>query len=292
MRKLRWISLLLCLMMLLLTTTGTAEDVPKNDSPAMMGASALYEAGDLQNALALYKQEADKGNVYAMEWVAQIYARQEDYASCILYSGLAYAQGSGYAADKIGVLYKDGLGVKRDVAQALTWFERGIEKKYEGSLFHAAKVYMEEDALKDETKAASLFDQYLATEHEAFRAEALFWNAKLHYDDGVLRDDEKAAALFDRYLATDDDAYRTTALLCGGWRYYYNLDDKEKGLSMMKQAAEMGDAGGMYFYAVTLEEDENNPEEAVKWYQEAAKAGNEDAKKRLEELSEVAAGAE
>lgn len=243
MRKLRWISLLLCLMMLLLTTTGAAEDVPQNDSPAMLGASALYEAGDLQNALALYKQEADKGNVYAMEWAAQIYAIQEDYASCLLYSGMAYVQGSGYAADKIGVLYQDGLGVKRDVAQALTWFERGIEKKYEGSLFHAAKVYMEEDALKDETKAASLFDQYLATEDEAYRADALYWNAQLYYGDGALRDDEKAVALFEQYLATDNDTYRATALLCGGWRYYYDLDNKEKGLSMIKQAAEMGGRG-------------------------------------------------
>ncbi len=287
MRKLRWLSLFLCLLMLL-TTTVTAEEVPKNDSPAMMGAKALYEAGDLENALALYKQEADKGNVYAMEWTAQIYAKQEDYISCILYSSLAYAQGSGYAADKIGLLYKDGFGVEKDAAQALAWFERGIEKEYKGSLFHAGMIYAEEGALKDETKAASLFDQYLATEDEVFRAEALYWDAQLYYGDGALRDDEKAVALFDQYLATDNDTYRATALLCGGWRYYYDLDNKEKGLSMIKQAAEMGNAGGMYFYAVTLEEGENNLDEAMKWYQEAANAGNEDAKKRIEELNDQA----
>lgn len=92
----------------------------------MYAQGALDVPPDLPKAILLLKTAADQGFTPAQSKVGELYYEtgksQSDYARAFHYLGQAVHARSAQAADDIGWLYEEGLGVPKDKSMAYAWF--------------------------------------------------------------------------------------------------------------------------------------------------------------------------
>ena len=160
----------------------------------------------------------------------------------------ASSMGNSSAMNNLGFLYYNGLGVTKNFAQAKAWFEKGVDLGNTSAMVSLGEMHrMGVGAAVDYAKARNLF------EIAAARGDPMAMNnLGVLYENGhgVPKDFSEARRLFEMSAAK-----------------HYDL--------AMSNLAEMFERG----YGVPV-----NRDEALKWYEESATAGNEEAKKRLQNL--------
>jgi TPR repeat protein len=154
-------------------------------------------------------------------------------------------QGKASAQYCLGVCYKNGLGVSKDLGEAVKWFRKAAEQGDASAQYCLGVCYKN--------------------------------------GEGVSKDFEEAVKWF-RKAAEQGDANAQTMLgacYCNGEGVSKDL---EEAVKWFRKAAEQGDAnaqnnlGDCYYNGEGVSEDF---EEAVKWYRKAAEQGNADAQNNL-----------
>jgi len=97
-------------------------------SADLESAKALFDSGRYAEALSKYRALADSGDLEAQF--------------------------------KLGVMYERGLGVHKDVAQAIRWYEKAASKRHTPALRSLASIYFAGSGVpKDQKKAFQLLSQ-------------------------------------------------------------------------------------------------------------------------------------
>ena len=89
-------------------------------------AEEAFDAGDYQAAIHIWKEEAEKGELIAMEMLGGVYASGKvvarDYAESAKWHRLAAEKGSASSQYALGLLYYEGQGVERSLPAAYAWW--------------------------------------------------------------------------------------------------------------------------------------------------------------------------
>lgn len=88
---------------------------------------------------------AEQGDAASQMKVALAFDREEDFAEAALWYRKAAEQGVSQAQNNLGVMYKDGQGVRQDFSEATRWFQMAAQQNNTlaqlnlGWLYHAGK---------------------------------------------------------------------------------------------------------------------------------------------------------
>lgn len=87
---------------------------------------------DYNEAFRLFENAADRGIKKAQEFIGYMYQYgqgvKQEYRNARKYYEMAAKQGSAFSFSKLGKLYSNGYGVDKDLAVALDWENKAIEK--------------------------------------------------------------------------------------------------------------------------------------------------------------------
>ena len=188
------------------------------------------------------------------------------------------------ALRNIGILYREGGGVEKDVKKALSYFEKAAEL---GDMFAICELgYCHLHGLgvdKDPVKAVSLFRQ--ASDAGYLQARYNLATVLLNGADGsVEKDQDQACALM---LDAANQGHSTSQLWVGQF-YCYGIEgnrkgtDREKALTYLQLAVEQENSRAMYHLAGmylkrNLQEHERDPEKGMEFLEMAAERGEVDA---------------
>lgn len=96
------------------------------DHPALSAADLAYSSGNYEEAVVLYRRDAEMGVVAAQVTLALLYLDgqgvAQDYGQAAHWFEVAAAQGNAEAQQNLGVLYRDGKGVPQSAVEAAKWF--------------------------------------------------------------------------------------------------------------------------------------------------------------------------
>lgn len=125
-------------------------------------ASAAYDEGRYEDAIALMTPLAEGGLVQAQSTLAHIhgYGHGTPINEAAAYSWMRRAaeQGDAGAQSKLGQMYLIGAGVKKDEAQAVHWLELAANQYDPAALYNLATMTMEGIGTKaDPTAAINLY---------------------------------------------------------------------------------------------------------------------------------------
>ena len=91
-----------------------------------------YEAGEYEQAVALYKQAHDKGNIRATNNLAVCYAEGKGVEKSLTMAFKLYEKAAKKdyvdAQVALGEMYKNGYGCKQDYKTAIKWLEKAAKK--------------------------------------------------------------------------------------------------------------------------------------------------------------------
>jgi uncharacterized protein len=107
-------------------------DSEESVSAAMKGVHEASDPTALNAAIAAVQKLVDDGNAEAAFRLGRFYHLESavpDYASALKYYEIAVADNHAWAMNNLGLLYKDGLGVRRDASQAYIHFEQAYRHK-------------------------------------------------------------------------------------------------------------------------------------------------------------------
>jgi hypothetical protein len=185
----------------------------------------------------------------------------------------------------IGVLYRDGLGVGQNVAEAARWFKLGSDRGDREATFALGIDYLEGSGVaKDRSMAQSLFEKAAAQGH----AGALFNLGIMALDSGP-PDFTKAADYFRRSTnAGDSDAASLAELYRAGKGVEKDLS---KAAGLLRKAADQRNVGAEVEYAIALFNGEGVAKDEVgagKYFLRAAAQNNPVAENRIARM--LAAG--
>ncbi|MFZ2467150.1 tetratricopeptide repeat protein [Parvibaculum sedimenti] len=134
---------------LTLGAAGTVHAEPTAAANAMFNAGVeAFRAGDITAAVDSWSQAAKGGHGMAGYLVARLYEQgrgvpQSD-GTAFHYYLLAAQAGNAQAADKVGLVYRNGnavVGVKRDYQKAFKMFEVGALAAWPDAQYHLADMY-------------------------------------------------------------------------------------------------------------------------------------------------------
>jgi len=134
---------------LTLGAAGNVHAEPSAAANAMFNAGVeAYRAGDITAAVDSWSQAAKGGHAMAGYLVARLYEQgrgvpQSD-GTAFHYYLMAAQGGNAQAADKVGLVYRNGntvVGVKRDYQKAFKMFEVGALAAWPDAQYHLADMY-------------------------------------------------------------------------------------------------------------------------------------------------------
>ena len=179
-----------------------------------------------------------------------------------------------FAMQQIGIMYERGLGVKADLATALSWFEQSSPLGLVMAMVDAGKLYGNEELPFSDARKAYLW--YLRGAGMGYHEAELHLGDCYYVGFGVEEDPEKAEICFQR--AADHGNHEA----CDALGTMYVLGDSaepdfDKARKYFEMGAFAGDAGccyklgDCYFYGRGTEVD---LESAKEWYERAWDLGS------------------
>lgn len=223
---------------------------------------------DEEAAYEIMKEEAEKGNAYAMHDMGKIHAqgifvepdleKAEEWYAKALTSMLSVEEekDNTYLEYRIGKMYQYGLGTEEDLSEAAKWFTLAADKEHKYALYSLGMLYLHGKGVEqDEEKAAQLFFR----SHSKGNPYASYELGKLYEaGKGTERNPEKA-----------ENFYRAAFL------GFLNLEKKSQDDTLWYRI------GCMYLYGIGTEADER---QAEKYLLKAADYGNTHASYQLARL--------
>lgn len=223
---------------------------------------------DEEAAYEIMKEEAEKGNAYAMHDMGKIHAqgifedpdqeKAEEWYAKALASMLSVEEekDNTYLEYRIGKMYQYGLGTEEDLPEAAKWFTLAADKEHKYALYSLGMLYLHGKGVEqDEEKAAQLF----FSSHTKGNPYASYELGKLYEaGKGTEKNPEKA-----------ENFYRVAFL------GFLNLEKKSQDDTLWYRI------GCMYLHGIGTEADEG---QAEKYLLKAADYGNTHAAYQLARL--------
>ena len=246
--------------------------------PAILYLAAAYSKGsfgkpDIKQAKYWHEQAADKGNVASMIWLSNVYTQGEyvkhDQTKAKDYFERALANfepGNYDVQTAIGLAYKRGIGVQKNMQEAVLWLERGmkggnIKAKYEIArlaLWGTISNYSPQDGLRMLTEAANAGSSTAQT-----RLAMLYATGR-----NVATDHHMAEYYFNLAASQGNaEAMRQLGLIhLGGFGLQKN---EEKALYWLEMSASRGNSRSMLHLGHYYREKQAYTK-AINWYEKAS----------------------
>lgn len=273
---------------------------------AIFALAELYEKqGNEENMIRLLVKAGNQGNIEAMHRLETHFEEVEDYRSAIRWTEKQALLGDADAMWWMGVRYREGEVVEKDLKKAFDWFLKSAHAGHDGAMWWLGDCYRdgqgtEEDiseAIKWYEKSAELNNQYamcklgvlydigkgvlenqvLAAQWyrksaEAGNPEAMCYLAMdYEYGVGVEQDDEKARIW---YQKAADKGYADAECRMG--EYCYDAGDYAKARYWYRRAVEQGNGKAMNMQGILRSSEEyglQNDWKAFQYFQQSAEVG-------------------
>ncbi len=219
--------------------------------------------------------------------MGELYFNNKDYAQAMKWYQEAANNDNPAAQNKIGELYKEGLGVKQDYLTAANWFVKSAAKRYDPAQLNLGVLYENGLGLaKDYSNAMGLYVQ-AARQGNAVAS----YKAGYFLQNGLGADKNIKSAI--GWYKKAAEAGNVDSLLALGWICLKGLSDEPNynaARIWYSRAANSGNAeaqnmlGYLYQNGLGAQQDIN---EAIKWYKLAAKNGNKDAEAALSSVNNL-----
>ena len=204
-----------------------------------------FNTRSYEQALQLYKQAADAGDIESLYWIGNCYYMRAQYTQAIEWYRKAAEQKNADAQYRLGYCYENAQGTSQNQSEALKWYTEAAEQGHADAQYRLANCYAKGlGVTQDNTKAITWYKKAA----DNGNADAQYYIANCYSKgQGVAKNKTEAA------------------------KYY-------------EKAAEQGNAnaqnkiGNCYNYGIGVLTDK---EEAYHWYAAAANRGNSAAKVRL-----------
>ena len=213
---------------------------------AILALAELYEKqGKEEDMIRLLVKAGNQGNVGAMSRLETHFEEVEDYRSAIRWTEKKAKLGDADAMWWMGIRYRDGEWVERDLEKAFGWFQKSAKAEDANGMCLLGDCYRDgegtghniEEAIHWYEKSAALENSYA------------MWRLGMLYDEG--------------------NGVPENPILGAEW---------------YRKSAEAGNVQGMYYLALDYEYGtgvEQNDAEAKKWYRKAADEGYAPAQRRI-----------
>ena len=273
---------------------------------AIFALAELYEKqGEEENMIRLLVKAGNQGNIEAMHRLETHFEEVEDYRSAIRWTEKQALLGDADAMWWMGVRYREGEVVEKDLKKAFDWFLKSARAGHNGAMWWLGDCYRdgegtEEDiseAIKWYEKSAELNNQYamcklgvlydigkgvlenqvLAAQWyrksaEAGNPEAMCYLAMdYEYGVGVEQDYEKARIW---YQKAADKGYADAECRMG--EYCYDAGDYAKARYWYRRAVEQGNGKAMNMQGILRSSEEyglQNDWKAFQYFQQSAEVG-------------------
>ena len=213
---------------------------------ALFALAELYEKqGKEEDMIRLLVKAGNQGNIEAMHRLETHFEEIEDYRSAIRWTEKQALLGDADAMWWMGVRYREGEVVEKDLKKAFDWFLKSARAGHNGAMWWLGDCYRDGEGTEEDI------------------GEAIKWY-------------EKSAALGNSYAMG-----RLGMLYDEGNGV---PEDPVLGAEWYRKSAEAGNAQGMYYLALDYEYGtgvEQDDEEAKKWYRKAADEGYAPAQRRM-----------
>ena len=254
--------------------------------------AAIAASAEAMNAdeVALVSRSAERGSGASAVLLAVAYLNGDgglarDAAAAAHWFEMAALQGNGYAEEKLGDLYAQGLGVERNARLAADWREKAANRGLASAQLKLGKMYLEGQGVAMDQAKARHWIERAAIEGNA---EAQYLMGRMyHAGTEVKADPGLARSWFEK--AAQQGYESAIHLLHLIESLGYQLEEGwYHRLPQLHQLAEDGDTEAQYQLAQRYEQGvggvKKDDQAALRWYRRAAAGGHPTAKNALEEI--------
>lgn len=239
---------------------------------------AAYNRNDYAQAMVVLRPLAEQGNQRAQVYVAMMYRDglgvTEDFAEAARWYALAAAAGSANARNGLGLLYRDGKGVEKDLKEAVRLFRAAAKDGYARAQFNLGLLCQRGDGVRKDIAKAQAWYREAAARGLVGAQVAL--GEMYGFGDGVAKDPAEAIKWY-RLAAEQGNASaaRNLGLMLRDGEGA--PADPVEACKWFRVAAEKGLAAGQNLLGRALLAGEGctkDVDEGVRWMRLAADQGN------------------
>lgn len=197
---------------------------------------------------------------------------------------IAAASNSAEAQFQLGLMYYKGLGVRQNLAEAVSWLKKAADQDHVKAMVELSQYYLQNDATAKNKRYAIQWLKRAASLDNS-QAQYLLGNAYF-YGKGVKADQGIAANFYESAAESGMiDAQLAIAKMLYEGKYI--IKDLDEALRWYREAAGLGNEkaqvilGRMYIEGANVDKDY---EEAERWLRQAAVNGNTQAKSLLDKI--------
>ena len=240
---------------------------------------------DFSKATMWYRTSAEHGNASAQNSLGQAYQLgrgvERDMAEAIKWYRMAAEQNNAAALFNLGYIYDFAVGVARDYTEAARWYQKAADLGLKEAQANLAYLYEQGLGVKQDYQMAAKY--YLAAAEQGSLMAQNQLGMLYHYGLGVKQNDPEATKW---WLKAANGGYAPSQTTMG--TLYYYSQDYPTALRFFLAAVKQGNPTAQYFLGLMYENGTGvgrDRAEAINWYKLSAQQGNQDAKKKLAELS-------
>jgi len=249
----------------------------------------LYVKKDIKETFKYYKKSIEEGNIKIYYKLAKIYEEENELEKEFITLIKGHNNGDLKSSQKLGIMYYNGEGVKKDNKKALEYMLVAIEDEDPHSLYIIGTIYLNE--------YRELGMEYLKKAYDKgshYAAEILASEYFINILNNEKVDEKELIEYID--FAIEKDFH--DAIYYKGLTYIYGIGEdinKEKAFTHFLKAAEKGSEkamiklGNCYLHGVFVKE---NIKEAIRWFNNAIEFNNLEAIMSLIEIYEKGIGIE
>lgn len=251
---------------------------------------------DFEQALRLFREEAEKGNALAMHDLGRMYADglgvEIDagtafgwYAKALsAFEDIESVKENRYVEYRIGKMYAAGIGTEKDVDAALGYFEKSARLGNVHAQYMLGRIYLDADSDHENAEQAV---QWLTKSADGGNALAQYALGKLYRDGNHVEKDIQKAIAFFTSAVEQDNSYAAYAL---GKLYLQEESipkDVDAAVKWLEKSVDLGNQFAQYTLAKLYLSGEDVPKDipkALELFQKSAAQGNSFAQYRLGRL--------
>ena len=106
---------------------------------------AAYDANNFVEAFSYYSQSAALNDPHAQTFLGFLYSQglgtTQNHSKAIEWYTKAAQQNDSYAQHKLGTIYEEGIGVNKDAAQSFEWYSKAAASSYTAAYIKLASAY-------------------------------------------------------------------------------------------------------------------------------------------------------
>jgi TPR repeat protein len=257
---------------------------------------SAYQNKEYATALKEWEPLAKKGDSAAQNNLGWMYKNgqgvKRDMAKAAAWYLKAAAQGNAHSQKNIGDMYKKGEGVKKNIAEAIKWYGKAAEQGDKDGQAALGDMYNLGLGMQKDTSAAANWYRK-AAEQGHIGAQTIL--GEMYYSGEGVEKDLTEAINWTRKAADQEGILAQSDL---GDRYYFGQGvqkDLFEAVKWYRKAAEEGDASAQYSIGFMYARGQGvgkNENEAMNWLRKSSDQGNESAKKEIARIEIVRKQAE